>query len=282
MRVVFVSILLVATTAANAFVLVLKPRSATTNSFSRPDRVDVTLGASTEDDLRAEADLLLRRAQELRASLPPIDEAKRVLTSNNMEGAGPNSPWRVPHDIVNGVGYRLQLDIGREEGTWMDPRWGASGRRIALTLDVLFSGTLADKVGQDSMVKDNVGGSSSSVYRLETAPAARLRNGVDKMACSGGSYRVDSGGNGKQTARFYVVVDGTPERGSPYGDVSIPRGLLYFSLPCFGGVSTLSSKEGIVTVRQMGWHTGWRREESRIIGTVYATPIEKAIIRDKF
>jgi hypothetical protein len=216
MKFVAVSILLTAT-AANAFVLSVKPRSTTTNSFNRPDRVDVILGASTEDDLRAEAHLLLRRAQELRATLPPVDETKRLLRTNNMEGTGPNTPWRVPHNIVNGVGYRLQLDIGREEGTWMDPRWGASGRRIALTLDVLFSGTLADKECRENMVKDNFGGSSSSVYRLETAPAARLRNGFGQMACNGGSYRVDSGGNGKQTARFYVSVDGTPERGSPYG-----------------------------------------------------------------
>ena len=69
---------------------------------------------------------------------------------------------------------------------------------------------------------------------------------------------------------------------SCHRDVSIPEGCLYFSLPCFGGVSNLSTKEGIVSVRQMGWHTGWRREESRIIGTVYASPIEIAIKRDKF
>ena len=309
MKFALVSFLLVATTTttANAFVLSLLPGSATTRGSSgTPGRLDVVLGASTEDDLRAEADSLLRRAQELRATLPAINDG-----ANPRHAEGKvllNSPWRVPSD-GNGVGYRLELDIGREDGTWMDPRWGASGRRISLTLDVLFSGMLADKERRDKMVKDNFGGKSSDVYHLESASAARLRNGFDKMPCRGGAYRVDSGSNGKQTARFYVDVDGTPERGSPYGyvihavcsccsanvldlpltaphllysDVSIPRGLLYFSLPCFGGVSNLSGKKGIVTVRQMGWHTGWRREESRIVGTVYASPIERAIIRDKF
>lgn len=67
-------------------------------------------------------------------------------------------------------------------------------------------------------------------------------------------------------------------------DVSIPPGCLYFSLPCFfrGGGNAdpsnilFSTKEGIISVRQIGWHTGWRREESRIVGIFRAVPIEKA------
>ena len=43
-----------------------------------------------------------------------------------------------------------------------------------------------------------------------------------------------------------------------------------------------SSKEGVVTVRQMGWHTGWRRDESRIVGTFRAVPIDKAKQKDGF
>jgi hypothetical protein len=35
----------------------------------------------------------------------------------------------------------------------------------------------------------------------------------------------------------------------------------------------LSTKEGIVTVKQIGWHTGWRREESRILGTFRAVTL---------
>lgn len=44
----------------------------------------------------------------------------------------------------------------------------------------------------------------------------------------------------------------------------------------------LSTKEGIASVRQMGWHTGWRREESRIVGVVRAVPIDKARRVDGF
>jgi hypothetical protein len=194
------TILLLIASVNNAFVI---PRCASTS------RALVTALSSTEDDLLAEAAKLRKRAQELRATLP--EEKEKAESSSSLD-----SKWMVESDS-SGVGYRLELDIGREEGTWMDPRWGASGRRISLTLDVLFSDLPADKETEEKMVKDNFGGKSSRVCLLETAPAARLRNGFDKMKCTGGAYRVDSGGNGQQTARFYIPVEGTPERGSSYG-----------------------------------------------------------------
>merc|ERR1712127_736517 len=119
-----------------------------------------------------------------------------------------------------------------------------------------------------NMVKDNLSGASTEV-RVLTSTKARLRRGFDKMNSHGGGYRIDVGDEKNQsrfkssTARFYIKVDGTED--GKYGDLSIPDGNLYFSLPCFGkSVKQLSTKEGIVTVRQFGWHTGWRREESRI------------------
>ena len=53
----------------------------------------------------------------------------------------------------------------------MDPRWGASGKRIEFTLDVKFlSDTLANQTVVNRMVKDNFGGTSSPVYELTSAP----------------------------------------------------------------------------------------------------------------
>jgi hypothetical protein len=165
----------------------------------------------------------------------------------------------------------------------MDPRWGASGKRIEFTLDVRFAATaLASEEVKQLMVKDNFGGKSSPVYILQTAENARLRNGYEKMKCFGGGYRIDTDAK-NAVARFYVRLEGTPDESSSYGDVSIPAGCLYFSIPVFGGsISQLSSKEGLITVRQVGWHTGWRREESRIVGTFRAKPIQDAKRRDKF
>jgi hypothetical protein len=208
------------------------------------------------------------------------------------------SPFALPPPTAHGTEeqsahyeYRLHVDIGREPGSWMEPRWGASGRRIEFTLDVRFTGDAANygekgdgtprqMHASSSLVRDGKslgwlgakGGSESSCFGLETAPYARMRSGFDRMACLGGLYRIERGSKQKSdaTVRFCIRVDGTTD----YGDVTIPPGYLYFSIPAFSSkLSLISRKPGPVTVRQPGWNTGWRREESRIVGVFVATPL---------
>ncbi len=263
-----------------------------------------------------EAEELLLKAKKIRSSLEEnkpkvLQKKKNNNTSLLSSGTKPNSinPSRTKFNIQPrdhndqstsvSVEYRLYLDIGREQGTWMDPRWGASGKRIESTIDVSFilpppssKDTSDDDIDHSqandeiikNMVKDNLSGRSSAVRILNSAPFARLRNGFDEMKTYGGGYRIDISDqvSSSNTVRFYLSVDGT-EGNSSYGDINIPRGNLYFSLPCFGNdVTSLSSKEGIVTVRQFGWHTGWRREESRIVGVFRAVPMVKAVRMDGF
>lgn len=239
-------------------------------------------GEGGQKDLREEAEVLLSKARQLRLEIGDQNHSDNSKSSSLDASRRDqvSSPWLV-NSVEEGEGYRLHIDIGREEGTWMERRWGASGRRIPLSVDVKFLKKAASEVESAKMVKDNFGGKSSESCVIATARAARLRDGFEKMDCNGGCYRIDSA-RGKSTVRFYLEVDGTKED-QGYGDVSVPAGLLYFSLPCFGGgISQLSSKEGIVTVRQLGWNTGWRREESRIVGTFYAKPIETARKKDRF
>jgi hypothetical protein len=264
----------------SAFVSVSSP------SFHRKSASRLQDQRSSGETLKDEAERLLAQARALRADLPSESEKSAATATTTLA----LSPWTVPPapEGCTGVDYRLDIDIGRESGSWMDPRWGASGKRIEFTLDVRFVTTdnnasvLAGEEIQKNMVKDNFGGKSSPVYILQSAENARLRGGFEKMKCYGGGYRIDTDAkNG--VVRFFVRVDGTPAEYASYGDVSIPAGCLYFSIPVFGGnVSQLSSKEGPITVRQVGWHTGWRREESRIVGTFRAKPMQDAQRRDKF
>ena len=177
---------------------------------------------------------------------------------------------------------------------------GGSGARIEFTVDVSFVlptniDTTASQdtsiAGKDIIDKLSFDGKmiqSSSIRVLRSAPYCRLRGGFDKMGCSSGGYRIDAPNSGSSsgTARFFIQVDGTSndDNGkSNYGDINVPIGCLYFSLPCFGNsVRQLSRKEGIVSVRQIGWHTGWRREESRIVGIFRVLPIEEATRKNKF
>ena len=227
------------------------------------------------------------------ASKEKYASSKATVPSNT--ATSPTFKWAVPEltseqlqelEQCNNAEYRLYVDIGREPGTWMEPRWGASGRRIEFTLDVRFlQNQLASEEAAAKMVQDNKGGKKSPSFVLQTAPLARLRQGFDEMKCFDGAYRLDKSNKPGQsdTLRFYVMTKGTPENDSSYNDIYIPSGGLYFSIPCFGSVSQLSTKEDMpVTVRQMGWHTGWRRQESRIVGIFKAVPIEQARKKDRF
>ena len=181
-----------------------------------------------------------------------------------------------------------------------------SGRRIECTIDISFATRtqpgiddeddetqlLASEDVSTALIKTVTNKSSSSlsqVYKLQSAPYARLRGGFDKMIIINGGWCIERGGSSsssKSTLRFCIDVAGTND-----GDVTIPEGRLYFALPYFGQQKAtdtspecmaLSSKEGTITVKQMGWNTGWRREESRILGVFRAVPLTKAKGRDKF
>lgn len=235
-----------------------------------------------------EAKVLKEKAKQLRKEIAESattskkqkkdDDTTSITKTKTMKSEWSVEPSKSSDGAISSsTMYRLYIDIGREDGSWMDPRWGASGRRIESTLDVCFSTIEASPAIKERMVQDNQNGKSSNVSVIETATRARLKGGFDSMKVQSGGYRVDNGG----AIRFYVSVEGTKE-----GDVSIPEGNLYFSLPCFikgksSGTTSiekvlLSTTEGICSVRQIGWHTGWRRQESRIVGVFRAVPIKKA------
>ena len=174
----------------------------------------------TQKDLREEADELLSRARKLREEIG--------ATTNKVEDGSiarnKQSLWSVKNEEP-GDEYRLYVDIGREEGTWMDRRWGASGRRIPFTIDVKFLMSLASTSSSAKMVQDNYMGESSESFNIATAGTARLRGGFDKMKCAGGGcYRIDSA-KGKNTVRFYLEVEGTGEN-QDYGCVQLQLGSL--------------------------------------------------------
>jgi len=180
----------------------------------------------------------------------------------------------------------------------MDPRWGASGRRIECTIDVSFAIQQQQSLEEDDKLQTlvsediaaglmktvtNKSSSVSQVYKLQTAPYARLRGGFDKMSILDAGFCIESTPSASSsTLRFCIDLPGVKD-----GDVSIPEGKLYFALPYFGqskdtNTMALSTKEGTITVKQMGWNTGWRREESRILGIFRAVQLDKAKARDKF
>lgn len=171
-------------------------------------------GDNEQQRLREEASALLSKARQLRLEIGEKESSTKTTVSRNTtpgrEPKATSSPWQVQIE-EEGVGYRLYIDIGREDGTWMDRRWGASGRRIPFSIDVKFLTRFASESEADKMVKDNFGGKSSQTCVMASAKAARLREGFDMMNCHGGAYRIDAAAGGKYTVRFYLEVDGTKD-----------------------------------------------------------------------
>lgn len=245
-----------------------------------------------KDEQEEYAHRLLEKARLLREEIEASERQTSSTTSTTTTTAARPitkivSPWSLVETDDNATAYRFYVDIGREEGTWMSPRWGASGQRIEFSLDVRFSTDRVSRQVAEEMVQDNRGGggsSSSPVCRLDTAPFARLRRGFDKMQCDGGAYRIDASSKnnsnrsrGQKTLRLFLRTEA-----KQVGDVSVPDDShLHISLPVLAD-SSLSRREGIVSVRQYGWHTGWYTLESRIVGVVKVVPLAEAQTKDGF
>ena len=255
--------------------------------------------SANNDKGTTEAERLLARAKAIREEL---DISGNNNTNKQLvEGKSPvvqiQSEFSLPSTSYGSSNnYRLYLDVGREPGTWMDPRWGASGRRIEFTVDVSFSSpegaSPEDELSSvditSGLIKTVTTKSSklSTVFKLQHSPFARLRSGFDKMKIDDGGYCIESATK-SSTMRFCLSVSGTEGSSASYGDISVPKGKLYFALPYFGtsqsdSSMSISKKEGTICVKQFGWNTGWRREESRILGVFRAVPLEDAKRRDKF
>jgi len=307
--VTFTILLSTAVGVVNGFQLLLPSHNSLSTAVSRHHHIlrqHTTRGtralfnSANNDQVSTEAERLLSKAKAIRDELEgdsTTDSKKQQIVEGSKSPIQIQSEFSLPATTTSSASnnnYRLNLDIGREPGTWMDPRWGASGRRIECTIDVSFSPPpSADE--EELSVEITTGlintvtsksSKLSPVLPLQHGPYARLRSGFDKMKINEGGYCIESASK-SSTMRFCLDVSGTEGSSASYGDVSIPKGRLYFALPYFGtsqsdGSISISKKEGTICVKQYGWNTGWRREESRILGVFRAVPLEEARRRDKF
>eukprot|EP00960_Hanusia_phi_P050650 760341-Hanusia_phi.AAC.2 len=146
-------------------------------------------------------------------------------------------------DPLAGTRWLLKLDFGREPGTWMDARWGASGQRVKVAVAV-------------EMLKDG------SVRPID------YQYGLFKTLTSpqGSSFKV-KGSFPNEVLEFSIKHSGLPE--SKTGcDVSLPEGDIFFSI---GTLGTKLGSRGRMSIEQYRFFV---RRERRIVGTFAAERIE--------
>ena len=87
-----------------------------------------TNGNNDAPPTTTEAEKLMAKAKAIRESIP-ISTNEPKSTSLNQETKVNKilSEFSLPQQSLDddSNNYRIYLDIGREKGTWMDPRWGA-------------------------------------------------------------------------------------------------------------------------------------------------------------
>lgn len=161
----------------------------------------------------------------------------------------PAAARRLPTRMsLAGSTYRINLDFGRETGTWMPPRWAATSGRTEFTLDLAFE-------------DDGVATVASLARPLRgLALATQTRLPIESA-----TWRVDSDKSGS-TLRCVLA-----HTGLSISDCILEAGDLYLSIPFFPTL-TVSSKEGLLSIIAYRFVV---RKERRLVGVFFAEgPLE--------
>ena len=125
-----------------------------------------------------------------------------------------------------GTRWTVNLDVGQERGSWMPPRWGASGVRAVASPILQFA---------DNGRLELVGSGAWDHLTVKFS--------IDEDGCIGGwQYAAD-----EKRVRFWLNHDGL-ER----GDVRLKAGRLWCTAGAWG---SLLARRGSLTIKQrkLGW-----------------------------
>lgn len=203
-------------------------------------------------------------------------------------------------DPLEGTRWRIDIDFGREKGTWMPPQYGAGGERFECYIEnVVFepdrwSSSLSGDSKGESGKSDEEAISFFSKGPLGGRGTETGREGLKQMGkpASPRSIRFEGGygGNNRALVRGFPRLSVTPgawqrigsmregslrffarlPEGLDQGTLQLPAGdNLYFATPAWGDV--LSRKGGVVSVKRNVW---WRTEY-RMVGSWTPVPMEE-------
>eukprot|EP00538_Stauroneis_constricta_P004679 CAMPEP_0119555448 /NCGR_PEP_ID=MMETSP1352-20130426/7656_1 /TAXON_ID=265584 /ORGANISM="Stauroneis constricta, Strain CCMP1120" /LENGTH=452 /DNA_ID=CAMNT_0007602209 /DNA_START=118 /DNA_END=1476 /DNA_ORIENTATION=+ len=165
-------------------------------------------------------------------------------------------------DRLSNTRWRLSLDVGREEGTWMPKTWGASGERLRMSVEMEFS-------DQPLMEwEDFLNGSKDSKTLkvvnncLSTAPS--MNEGSLTVGVKDGGWRVACGEGpcGTDLLRFYFdVEDEARHIGS---DVYCPEGRIFFTCGYFPLKHDVDDGPGFAPSPQVSMKEKVREQQTKL------------------
>jgi hypothetical protein len=141
----------------------------------------------------------------------------------------PNSPW-APAE------WRLDLNIGREDGTWMPEEWAESGARLSFSVDALIESEYCS-MRDDEM--DFMGPNALRLNVLED-PSFISSEGEEFIAMpeeGAWKLRLPKRKGAAGTLRFWMDTEAAPELGDMVAarrnDVILPAERLYCMAKCW-------------------------------------------------
>jgi len=131
-----------------------------------------------------------------------------------------------PSVSLAGLDCKVTLSVGREDGTWMDKEWAASGARLLLPLSCRFTDEIVDLgfPGEEAL-----GG--RFCRKIECSGGSFVgKSGTENVVVENGGWATAPTGRlGESAVRFFLDFPS----GAARNDVSIPAGRVFFSNVCF-------------------------------------------------
>jgi len=127
--------------------------------------------------------------------------------------------------LLSDTSWKMSLNIGREQGTWMPKDWGVSGDRLLINLQIDFTGQQLYK--REDFLGGLGGARILKIKDNQMTLSPSVREGIQTIRALEGGWRVAKGQGpmGTDILRFYLEVE---ERISHTdGDVYCPAGRIY-------------------------------------------------------
>eukprot|EP00980_Cylindrotheca_fusiformis_P031363 scaffold26247_cov127-Cylindrotheca_fusiformis.AAC.1 len=171
----------------------------------------------------SDADLLdLMKAEQAALERPTTVEVPKVPEQQQQQSTTTNSEQL---KLMDNTRWRLMLNVGREQGTWMPQTWGISGQRLYLNVELEFS---PDQLYEREEFLNGISGTKVlKVVHNEASLSPTMTEGGRKVRVKDGGWRVAPGEGplGTTVLRFYFELEETTYHNG--SDVYCPAGRIY-------------------------------------------------------
>lgn len=150
-----------------------------------------------------------------------------LLLASTQDNMNHRSPWSPAE-------WRIQVNIGREEGTYMPESWAASGARLFFPMDIMVTSDY--KTEKDSEY-DFMGGNSMRLDVLEDPSFVNSQGEQFIGIREQGAWKLQMPRGTAATLRFWIDVEQADELslgvGALRNDVTLPAERIYFMSKCW-------------------------------------------------